>query len=396
MLISRKTAIIPTGTSCMQGRQIENAATIFGKKLNTNFKSESSFFKFIYQEPWGLPIIFDKYVRQNQEILVEDIKIEDHYSKCPYLAPTGSWFVHHEPFNEIRETGIIRTDEQRLINVQEKYNYLLKKMKNLATIPKRYFIFGNADIDVMLWKRYTEGRIIWRFTKQNVEDTCKAINRAFPTGENVLIFVTNRRNVISGLDCCYIYVLDDADDWHGENAGWENVFDTLPSSTSNESVNFSRNAQYLATRNPHVRRLDAYNPAMQSHSTQVNRKDGHFLISCDEGGDIIWGPYIRLSPGKYEAVIEFLPFPPTKWSKILIWKHNVTKAHIKHSGIFKIKADSGNKILGECVVTQDIVSADGLIRVPLTISEDTYKVELTLFGDKGFQAHVAYFALKAL
>lgn len=381
MIVSAKIAILPAGISCTNGYQIDRGRAFLEKKFHTTFKSTSSFFKYLFQDPRGAAKFLDLYVSGGKKLSLQDLA-EDPDARCPYLPETGTFFVHHEPQREIEEAGITRTDEERLANVVSKFNYLLEKFRNLRTLEKRFFIFGNTDVEPLTWPRFKNGLIDWKFSRTDVEQYCAALDRAFPEGENVFIFVTSPGNRIAGLDCCHIHVIDPANDWQGDDEAWDQIFLNLPETTRNRLANRLRNEAYLASYRPRESVYDAYSPEIKFDS-KIVKKEGPLFVVESRKGVPLWGPYIRLMSGLYEASMTFVP-------------HSVSgEAIIDLYAVLDVTNPQAETVK-EARVTKALLAKDGKIKFRFTVGDDLRFTELRLKVPKRFKGVVERIAIEKL
>lgn len=352
MLISDKLAIVPAGTTCVHAWQMRRAREALSAQFGVEFEETSSFFKWVLQDPRFIGRVFDRYVREGYDITAADLLHEPGRGKCPYTKETNTWFLHdilsapsrEDDQSEVEQSRLfvpiekapqrkgmnkwlkrktkdknaalssplgtlrsmapnLKSDRERLEHIAAKYTYLLGKIRALSTVEKRIFIFGNPDLGPDTMRPYQEGYIEWAFRKEDVEKACAAIRRAFPQGQNVLVFVSSSRNIIEGLDCCHVQVVEDKPDFPSSIQNWEEIFRNLPDSTDDREVNLSRNKAYLE--NLPVAQ-NVFMGAQLSFDSRFVKKRGTSLeIKAKGEGYIVWGPYTSLAVGRYQAVMEF-------------------------------------------------------------------------------------------
>jgi len=338
MLSGKTIDIIPVGISCLNGHQMDRAASAISEKYGEALTPTSSFFKWIYQDPNFVGSFFRRYVAGKNQISANELSIEKGHSECAFLSGTNTWFWHDplSPENiregrEISEAKYYRLrkmlgplgffvnqyqkserkkEREKSINhVVGKFNYLLDKLRKSGEKKKRIFVFGNGDVGPLSWDIYKKGHVEWRYTKLGIEDACESINDAFPNGENIFVYVAHEDNVISDLDCCYQFITSDRPTFSDLDHEWDDIFSAFPERMGHPDEVLAWNKLY-ATENRHRRvTLDARDGRLDVDASQVSRYGSVFNISA-KGGIVIWGPYIDLAPGKYEVEFFFSGKPP--------------------------------------------------------------------------------------
>jgi len=337
MLAGKTIDIIPVGNSCLNGHQLDRSAHALSQKYGETLSSTSSFFKWIFQDPTYVGSFFRIYLSEKKNISADQLDIEQGHSECAFISRTNTWFMHdllspenvraeraisdakHEKYrNLFGPLGFFVTKHQKkerkrerensIRHVVNKFNYLLEKLRASEKKEKRIFVFGNGDVGPLSWDIYRRGHIDVRYTKLGIEDACAEIAKAFPSGENIFVYVAHENNVIDGLDCCYQFITSDRATFHELDDEWDDIFAAFPERMGSPQEVLAWNRDYASEK--HHRRivLDGTDKRLNIDETQVSRRNSVFDIS-GKNGIVIWGPYVNLRPGRYEVEF-FFSTPP--------------------------------------------------------------------------------------
>lgn len=375
MLISEQVAIVPVGVSCLNGFQLDRCASFLGNRFGVDFKISSSFFKWVIQDPRYIGKFFDVYVRRKKNISSKDLGIENGGLKCTYLKDTVTWFMHDYLGEGPEQACPDGTEEDRIQHVVSKYNYLLEKVRKVASVPKRYFIFGNGDLGPLDWELYRKGYFGWRFSKHDVENLCDSINKAFPEGENHFIFVASNRNIIRDLDCCHIFVTEDSHGFPDLEPEWDVIFSNLPEHACSRADIAARNITYLSNYRPRSLEYTSHSPSISVRDEFVNRSGDVFDVNARDC-NFLWGPYIRLATGFYEASVHFVPYS----------FHGTMR--------FDVTSDFANNVIVEADFDYDRVFLDWTARLRFKVGEDLHNMEVHLSTTGHFQGKISKISIR--
>ncbi|WP_406239953.1 hypothetical protein ACF3NX_13150 (plasmid) [Acetobacter orientalis] len=373
MLISQDVCIIPVGISCIHGFQLRRGLPLIENSFNIKLTETSSFFRWIYQSPAFIGNFFDLYVNKENSITIDDVDI---YKDFFFLPKTESWFMHDalKHFESDKDNGF-KTEYQQLLDIIDKYNYLIKKLRNLSSIRKRIFIFGNSDLGPREWPFYREGLIEWYFNKKNIEDLCNNINKSYPNGDNIFIYVTNKRNIIKDLDCCYIYVNKDVSGFFDDNESWDVIFNDLSKLTKDKSIICSRNKKYLENFKTRENIFDASCEEIKINNNEVVRNKNYLEIDS-LGGIPIWGPYIRLCSGLYEVTVEFV------------------ENSLQGKALFSISHNFGENSIIEVPIDSKHLKLDHILKVRFSVGDDLHQVETRIKALSNFKAKIKKISIR--
>ncbi|QHI95189.1 hypothetical protein GT348_01820 [Aristophania vespae] len=366
MIISDEIAVVPVGISCITGHQIAQSKAVLEKRFGVEFKATSSFFRYVFQDPRGIALFFEKYLINNEDIQESDLTFDDNdIYHCPHLRDTGTWFVHEEPGRSFDETGEKRSLQEIVVQAASKYNYLLNKFRALKEKKKRIFVLSNADLAPRSWPRYLIGCIEWKIHKSNIDQTFQAINKAFPEGENIFLFVGSIHNVIKDLDICVSYFVKEANDWCGNDDDWQDIFSTMPLVTFDKEKNARHNNEKIKSLPSLDKTYTANSPEMCVDSGAVKIKNNSFEVSAYSGTNCIWGPYIKLCCGLYEVSLF------------------VNTSQFWGVGQIKITSDNGNNvIISREFNKSDVDHLEGCIKVRFFVQQDVSYFETLIASVK--------------
>ncbi|MHC1478975.1 hypothetical protein ACYJW8_01870 [Frateuria aurantia] len=374
MLVSDDFAVIPIGTSCTHGFQLGRLRPILEDKLGCHIRETSSYFRWIYQEPSGIADVFGRYIMSGVRISERDLgAYQDRgCGLVSFLKTSRSWFVH-DPLITSEQTNSVDPHGPKggvgLEDVASKYNHLLDKMRSLGSLSKRIFIFGNSDTGPRSWSLYRDGLIEWYFTKTDVENICASVSKCYPNGENIFIFVANRRNVIEGLDCCILYVEDDFSFFLDDNDFWDAIFDDIPNSMPGRMSVAMRNRLYLSSISPKRLSYNSHSPNIYVSDCVVRLSNSFFYVNSQEG-IAIWGPYEKLSAGEYEASIK------------------ITAESIRGGAVLEVTAQTGEVLVAQVPLDSMHIGLDGSAKVRFVVGEEIHRVETRLRIYSHFEGYV--------
>ncbi|MDF7673271.1 hypothetical protein PT277_00080 [Acetobacteraceae bacterium ESL0709] len=378
MLLSEKIAIIPIGISCIHAFQLRRARVDLEKYFACQFQETSSFFRWVYQDPRFISDIFKHNVSLNNDINMDDLFLntdrKGHYA-IPYLRKTKTWFMH----DGINDYDNINKDEinYSLLKVCEKYNYLLSKMRGLYELEKRIFLFGNSDLGPRGWYLYRSGLVEWSFRKEDLERICHSINSIYTNGENIFVFVTNKINAINNLDCCRMYIMDDFSGFFDNNQKWDEIFFNLNNISRNKIINLNKNNDEFIKFINSGRVYTVRSKEINIDNNKVFRNNDMFNIDCDNG-IVIWGPYITLSSGFYEAEIYF------------------DKDTLYGDATFEVTASHGDICIIASKIDSDRINSDGTVKVRFVVGEYYHYVETRLAVNGPFKASLGRISIKKM
>lgn len=370
MLISKEIAIVPVGNSCLIGFQLRRAKDMIEKIIGADFSETSSFFQWIFQDSRTTHKIFEDFIHKNRKITKDDIGIDLVNQRWPFLKATNSYFCHDglDGDGEKRRAENI-SDDEKINNVIEKYNHFLNKMRNLSEKKKRIFIFSNADLGFKQFHIYEMGYVEWSYNKEHIERLCDSINLCFKNGENTFIFAANEKNIIHDLSCCSLFLLKDSSYFFYDNESWDKIFLSLNDSTADKICNIKRNKSYISKHKEEKFFYNVMSKQLFYNDNYVEKTSDAFKMNCVTSIPL-WGPYIRISSGFYEATI-FL---------------NDDK--ISGEAMFQLTCENGKKMIVESKIDHNIVNYDHKLSIRFNVDKVLHDVETRIFVPEHFSASI--------
>lgn len=361
VLVSKYTAIIPIGNSCLTGFQLRRCKKMIEEKFGETFTETSSFFQWIFQDSRRTHNLFLKFIARDQKITTADIAIDPRGQRWPYLLETGSYFCH-DGLDGDGEKRIAKniSDEEEISNVISKYNYLINKMKKIQSKRERIFIISNTDLGFKELNIYLDGTVNWEYGENDLKKIVSAINFCYPKGKNRILFVANEHNVIKNPRNCEIHVLRDSSGFFGDNNSWDDVLSNI-TNLENRINNRNGNLNEYT-----INGATPYNFINQ----QFVKIENNLLKINGRSSTVLWGPYVRLSSGFYEATIKF------------------NKEPVFGEALFRVTSDSGKKIETQCQIDGEICKFGYIKSIRFNVEYKADNVETCIVIDNIFSGSV--------
>lgn len=360
MLISEETAIVPLGNSCLVGFQLRRSKNRLESLSGQKFDETSSFFQWIFQDSRTTNLIFLNFIKCNKKISFDDILIDPTGQRWPYLANTGSYFCHDGLDGDADKRSPENIpDQEKIAKIISKYNYLLDKIRSLKTKKERIFIISNADLGLKNLYIYRDGSIDWEYTEKEIKKIIESIDQCFQAGVNKFIFALNNKNkhVKYKDDRVKIFIMKDSSGFFDDNNSWDIVFDNIFSENKNETYKKTHfDLEIIPGYNYHYLNKDFVKETCESFDVNFN------IDECtDINSALIWGPYVRLSSGFYEA-------------KIIL-----DNKPIVGSAIFKVTTNCGEKTKIQSEINEKINIHDNQKSIRFNVDEKDINVEACIF-----------------
>ncbi|GBQ63412.1 hypothetical protein AA103196_0582 [Ameyamaea chiangmaiensis NBRC 103196] len=296
--------------------------------------------------------------------------------KTFYINNTGTFFTSKNLLLNTRSD----TFEVEGFNIDEAIKNQNKKLESIRDLEKkdtRVFIFGNPDLTEVSSETDGFSNIVKKYRNQDLENACVCLSRAFPTGQNIFVFIVRQELALQNLSFCHQYITVGKSITDCSDRDLNDIFVNIPTSWENLSGIVSGNNKRLEKNRAGEIAFDARNQRIEVDETKVTRRDRIFCLDGNSG-NALWGPYVSIDPGSYEVRFDFST--ASNYGECLLEiLADVGQTHIK-SAIY------GGKGLGRCPVA--------------TLSFDTlaplHDVEFRIAIKRVFKGEISRISLKKL
>lgn len=210
-LVGDRTAFIPIGLSGQVSWQLEQNRAFLSVLLGEPLADRPAFFDRAIISADAVADIIRHIV--TQPIAHGSIDVPSVPFSAPMLSGHKIWFW-------LETTSHLMT-EALLGATIAKYEHLRQEFLALAAMPRRIFVIGSGQNDILINYPYLTGGAIVDFTQPMIDELRQCLASLFPDGENHLLVVGKAR-AVAGVEGAQA-LPDEHTIWHGLTPDWRHA-----------------------------------------------------------------------------------------------------------------------------------------------------------------------------